>query len=1083
MTDIKRFKKVSQTGSMMIEAMAMLMLIAMVTPTLYKKSAERTLELQDINTATHVRTLIKAVDNYTAANYTRLLQEVPEGESAVVTIDDLSDFLPYGYRFDVIKNFEVPIATIKRQPDSDSITSFVFFPQVGEINEMRASRIASMIGSNGGYIDSGGAAKGVGGVWSLTSGEVDDQLASCDAEERHCVVSKGSIVAASSESINAVNSTTFENSKYLQRTPAVDEEWRNTMLTNLYMGGSAEELGSSQDVPYSKILGVDQMIIGGTATEAGDETDASLVVKARGAKEGAAFVEGSLRALSGALSVTGTEDNPELDFADSLLLANNDEFSVNVNKTAATPDFTITKEEGAERAGATFNVDTKVTQDNTFTAEGNTYLASAEGKKLEVGPEGNIMKAESGNVNILSGEVLITQTNNGGVTESNVDIDAVTTIHGDYTNDPMYPNLNPNFTVQGNAYVANILEAGEIDAHKFDTLELHAGGRGWDADNIDKRWLHVTADGIKAQDLNDNERMTIDVDETVLYGPDGSETSGAMFIDDEDAGLYSTEAGKVVVQRGAITATGTPGTAADNLVDVRATRMQVAGSDDNNVAFEIIAGEGEGSARTQSSVGADVDQFLVQKGDNMKLLNIVSTENDTALGGDSTVEIDPTTFNVYARTTTGDDINNQILKVDASSGLANTSGSQPSGASVYIRRGAIELEGSPSSSGSYAADEGVGYVEASRFVANNEADSTGTLVRPVYAGDYTSGGYDTGVMPDRYMVNPAYTSVMHDIKLTTRGGARLSDILPDFINKGIYIVNNTYQDGVNFNSLNVSVSGGSVVSSIDSTYEISEAQTFGNNRWASPYMGMIPSPQCPPGHARVITITPASFQMSQAGDMVLGSDGRYYVKEFARLNDLAGVENLVTDTAIPGASFQSRNIVGSGTLYYLGYTSQPSATKSGSPYAPKPLYFQQSTWLKSKVIAYGSGGRCDGDQTGASCGSNFLGWAAIMGFIYPYALYSPIITELGASSNEDDLANNTVYWNVFPVQARSLEAYATVYCYFDRTNIFSSGIDSKYVDQYDQINNFRSIYNKSNSSNADYIERLNDPQLKYSDPW
>lgn len=32
---------------------------------------------------------------------------------------------------------------------------------------------------------------------------------------------------------------------------------------------------------------------------------------------------------------------------------------------------------------------------------------------------------------------------------------------------------------------------------------------------------------------------------------------------------------------------------------------------------------------------------------------------------------------------------------------------------------------------------------------------------------------------------------MHDIKLTTRGGARLSDVLPDFINKGIYVVNNT----------------------------------------------------------------------------------------------------------------------------------------------------------------------------------------------------------------------------------------------------------------------------------------------------
>ena len=52
-TQYKNFiSKVNQTGSLMIEAMAMLALISLVTPTLYKKSAERTTELQDINTAT-----------------------------------------------------------------------------------------------------------------------------------------------------------------------------------------------------------------------------------------------------------------------------------------------------------------------------------------------------------------------------------------------------------------------------------------------------------------------------------------------------------------------------------------------------------------------------------------------------------------------------------------------------------------------------------------------------------------------------------------------------------------------------------------------------------------------------------------------------------------------------------------------------------------------------------------------------------------------------------------------------------------------------------------------------------------------
>ena len=61
--------KISELGSLMIEAMAMLALISMVTPILYKKSAERTTELQDINAASQVRALIKSLDDYVSDHY------------------------------------------------------------------------------------------------------------------------------------------------------------------------------------------------------------------------------------------------------------------------------------------------------------------------------------------------------------------------------------------------------------------------------------------------------------------------------------------------------------------------------------------------------------------------------------------------------------------------------------------------------------------------------------------------------------------------------------------------------------------------------------------------------------------------------------------------------------------------------------------------------------------------------------------------------------------------------------------------------------------------------------------------------
>ena len=65
----KKFNGKESAGSLMIEAMAMLALIAMVTPILYKKAAERTTELKDINAASQMRVMISAVDNYIKDHY------------------------------------------------------------------------------------------------------------------------------------------------------------------------------------------------------------------------------------------------------------------------------------------------------------------------------------------------------------------------------------------------------------------------------------------------------------------------------------------------------------------------------------------------------------------------------------------------------------------------------------------------------------------------------------------------------------------------------------------------------------------------------------------------------------------------------------------------------------------------------------------------------------------------------------------------------------------------------------------------------------------------------------------------------
>ena len=48
---------------------------------------------------------------------------------------------------------------------------------------------------------------------------------------------------------------------------------------------------------------------------------------------------------------------------------------------------------------------------------------------------------------------------------------------------------------------------------------------------------------------------------------------------------------------------------------------------------------------------------------------------------------------------------------------------------------------------------------------------------------------------ENFRLDPAYVSVMNDIKLTSRGGAKLSQLLPDYILKASYFANNTFALG------------------------------------------------------------------------------------------------------------------------------------------------------------------------------------------------------------------------------------------------------------------------------------------------
>lgn len=932
---VKKFELKKDAGSLMVEALAMLALIAMVTPILYKKAAERTSELQDINAASQMRVMIKAVDDYLRDNY----QDIINGRSvsnscgapapvytsfatskdayATVDIAHFCDYLPYGfvdkdgkvqgsYSFG---NYQVSIkkraASATADPtgkNSATLTGFIIADPKNKdaVSMLRSSRIASMIGANGGYTK-GNVGNGVQGVWNIP--DIKKELGLTP-------IADGSVMAASMQPVTDGSSV---NENTLYRIGGVPKEL-NTMRTALEMGGN-------------DINDVHKMIISGADLGSGDD---ALLIEKGGAK------------IAGVLDAAGGN------------------FHVNANGDTSMGAATIG---GNASIAGTANITGNTTIGGTANIAGNTTIGGTADIKGDTNIGGNLNVGDKDNPKDL-------HVFGNATIDKNLTVGGDTTLKGGLTVNGV-TNLGGDLNITGITNATGIINAnGGLNAAWISTPKIMAktlrGG--------------LLQDDFSAHPENDKYAFT------------------AYWI-----GENNGKAGNVYAGRND-----------ELIVGNRAVQLGVSGefqvSDKKIVAGlnnEIEVLSGSGAAADVSGVvrigpGKDARELIVSNGqtlvDNGKFL--VQTGDK----GVTQVETSDTRLDVMK------DGAGSLFAVDDSSGATK--------GSVHVRKGVLEVASKYGVSGATGLDSG--YVKADRFVDNKTWDNA--------ANPLSGNGYDAAGVKryDAYQVNPAYTSIMHDIKLTTRGGARLSDILPDFINKGIYVVDNTYNEDVPYwGSLSVSASGGKVVASGTSGKECTS-----HTCWTSPWLGLVPAPQCPPGYAKVVTITPAGWAMAQAG--------------------------------VPGTRVGNNR----QDLLTPDMPKNPNDYASGAAGAPMPLYFQKSTWLRANVYPHGSG-------------KDFYGWSAIMGFMYPYSYYKEYIDLVAPGMIQKEGSGNSnqwVVWNLFPVLRRQLEAYVTVYCYFDRTN---NRYNSNYVDKYDQLNKFR----KGWDTDATYRNRLDDESLGFKEPW
>ena len=1094
-------KNVSELGSMMIEALAMLALIALVTPMLYKKSAERTMELQDINAASELRAIIKAVDDYVSSNY----DAITKGETVTntcgsqsyssfsgatdahleVPIGHFCEFLPYGI-LDADGNAKPSklfsedykvILKLKGSADASGdkvVTAFVVTdPQGTELQTVRASSIASMIGGNGGFVtetngdgeEASGKISGNLGIWGIDN----------TRSELGVSVKKGAVVAASIQGVSSQNAK-LDLSGVLYRQEKADVDL-NTMSTTLYMG--------AKDAVYdgNNIVNIGKLIVGAQETaQSGDR----LYINSGDVRIGTEGQSGNLY-LDGTGNITVADGGLAITGGDIVLQSKTGE---GANGEGETPleggnlfvDGTISAAAGAFTVAADGAVRalSYIAGDDSAPEAVKIHIASGVGgahktiinEPLEVEAVGDCLySGESGNTSLMSDCALYVKGNSlidGDLTVTdsfsakNLHAQEKLTVGGDSPDDSKALSVVYNKGAEGAEgtstlnFGSGLLRVNQTGNNKgeFDFANNFVNINAPVTDGENKTFKVNAANLISLETQNDNvngaihmNEASVDIGSIVgsasyalmsLQGADSSTESGvAGSIRMEVSNYLSMNDEAFVLAHSA--GTGEAPSTNEISSNVRSFKITPSDISGNDKYFEVSENT-EGDAGDAGQVlmkgiktyMLDADQYLRNSAVHVQSTTVAesgATYNDVVRIGensDANSQIDISGEKIVAHEKGSRGAANKVIKIDLSAGVTGESGTTYSydheNYPIYIRRGAIEMrevEGDSLGANTYK-----NYVQADRFVANHSLES-GALI------DYSG----TAIEGMKYEVNPAYTSIMHDIKLTTRGGARLSDILPDFINKGIYVVDNTYP------ARSVTCNGQAGMT-IDKYKELSRTQKqdlkacTNISQEVSPWAGFVPTPTCPPGYSKVITLTPASFAMAQAGIPFAAADRGPHV-----------------DLSVP--------LVVKSPFDYQDESAAPDA-------APVPLYYQKNTWLKSFVDVYPKA-------------NGFEGWDVGMGFIYPFNLYKEYINSIDGKKNAFDNAgcdsasdNNCVIWNMFPVYAGTLEGYATVYCYFNRGG---GKFNPAMVDtNYDQLNNFRepSLKVDDKTGTASYIDRLND---------
>ena len=1134
MFTIRNINETNERGSLLIEAIALLGLMTMMSPMVVRQTAERTSEMEEVAIAGQLKDVRDALNSYIAAEYGNIAQNDTNKHlkefGLTISANDLAPYLPQSlldFEGDEVKGFKgnrlvddykigirvqcvevrdktgkvctttkhgetetacysLSNGVVTSNPTGDlycsqfKMTGLVLSDNTAsggeEIEERRASRIASMVGADGGFmLGSGHAAAdgakivGTQGIWeenvSDISGYFDDNAPDTGV---------GGRLAATTTYTTGATSGSF---LYRMKT---NVPGGNSMFTDLDMGGdTGESCTNEAGKPCNKINNAGGLqVINGSITilsEAGRAKTNLLLNTTQAIVNVSDSID--FKADASALLSVNNKTSLNLTASQAVLKANNGASKLELNDANAILNAGTSKLDLSETRGLLqihggasqieLNTTTAVLNagPTTFYANSsNAYLTVANDKakldlnlttavlntgtsKLEMNTTRAYMLADNGSsqldMGVFVNATAKTSTNKTVLNTGNTLLELAT-----------IKNTQTNTIIRRGALLKANNGASQLDLNDANAT-LNAGTSKMNMTTT--RAYLMVKNGASMLDLNDANatlnaglsKMNMNATRAYLLA-----NNGASMLDLNNA-----------------TATLNVGTTKMNLTSTQAVLQANNGAsklDLNNANAILNAGTTSLNLTTTSAILNSADtkiagnistMFLNSSGINMNvngkgLFSLTQTDAKIDINGGTVTTNGNLQFNAAALTLVQNQAKIIFQSVGSNSKVSMFTGFINNGLGNYVKLSTTGSEGtapvgfytdSGRITGSFFEPERImlnngtfvnpiqGHKTIS-FQTNGQAKTPGSdtssssLVTVTGDGDYTmhktydSNNYKT------FRVDPAFVSVMNDIKLTSRGGARLSEALPHYILKGIYQLKNEYSSGKwPCNSTNCKwkmpyytrqqlglTNGGYEFNCTDhgSTHPMKGTCAVSDNKyvtfnyrkeanyttcndrscWAHPFLGKVPAP----GYK--VTVKASSDEVLYANEEGVCPDGyRVQMRLSPTSFEMGRVLIYNPDS----------NVAGAIVKYNYGYIDDLSADATRAAIN----LIQTSTRLR--VTAQWCNGGSDNDP----CTSGDRGWAVAGG----------VVTATGNGAND-------YKWNIGGIPTTSMEVLAYTYCVFQPQN-------------------------------------------------